>query len=739
MGLKKEISSQRNSAQFKANFPTQFRAAAFAPATYNKDTRTIDVVWTTGDSVPRQSADIGEFSERLCMDASACRLSRLNSGAPVLNSHASFDLSNVIGVVERAWISGDEGHATIRFSDREDVKSIVADVSAGILRNISIGYAVYKYERAEGDDEGKPVYNATDWEPFEISFVPIPADARAQVRASDKKNECIFFGSRSAERDVKMLKAKLKELVLKLLLARGVKVSKRGEKEVEAAAASAAAAAAEVVSGDVSESQAEKIAKSVMEAVLQSLSAGERAGDGDEERAEDEDEDKEDECSRTMQRGIEAERKRQVDIRQAAALLPQELRGGMESHLIDSGASVESARKEVLSALVKAQATINGNVRVSSGDDARDKWLAGATNWLLLKSGMAPKLGDAAKNLHAGGFRGMRLMDLARNYLERAGVRTNGMDVMSLAGHAFQHRWGMNTTSDFAVLLENTMHKMLLAEFAVTPDTWQNFCAVGSVSDFRDHNRYRMGSFGVLEELSDAGEYKNKNIPDGMKEKIRAKTKGNIVAISRQTIINDDMGAFSQLMMMLGRAAKLSVEVDVYAALALNGGMGPLLQDGKPIFHTDHANISSNSILSVEGLDNDRVQMAKQKDPSGNKILDLRPEILLVPVELGGNARVLNEAQYDPDTPNRLQKPNMVNGLFKNIVDTARLTGTRRYIFANASSAPVLEVAFLDGQREPVLETKDGWRQDGAELRVRYDYAVGGIGWHGAVTNAGTA
>jgi len=46
-------------------------------------------------------------------------------------------------------------------------------------------------------------------------------------------------------------------------------------------------------------------------------------------------------------------------------------------------------------------------------------------------------------------------------------------------------------------------------------------------------------------------------------------------------------------------------------------------------------------------------------------------------------------------------------------------------------------VAFLDGQTEPVLETKDGWDVDGAEMKVRLDYAVGAVDWRGAVTNAG--
>jgi hypothetical protein len=111
--------------------------------------------------------------------------------------------------------------------------------------------------------------------------------------------------------------------------------------------------------------------------------------------------------------------------------------------------------------------------------------------------------------------------------------------------------------------------------------------------------------------------------------------------------------------------------------------------------------------------------------------------VLLVPIGLGGTARSINDAQYDPDTANKLQKPNVVNGLFRDIVDTPRLTGTRRYSFADATEAPVLEVAFLDGRQEPYLEVQDGFDVDGARYKVRLDYGVAAVDYRGAVTNAG--
>ena len=415
--------------------------------------------------------------------------------------------------------------------------------------------------------------------------------------------------------------------------------------------------------------------------------------------------------------------------------------------MVKRGLTLDAARAEVFAKLAAADAQApptDNTLRVEMGADARDKFLRGAMHWLLVKGGSAAAVARAdnptTPNVAAidpGEFRGMTLLDLARECLRRANITTRGLDKMRLVSEAFMRRDITQSTSDFATLLENTMHKVLQAAYGTTPDTWSKWCARGTVSDFRAHNRYRMGSFGALDAVAENGEFKNKAISDAEKGSITATTKGNIINVSRQMIINDDMGAFTRLLTMLGRAAALSVEVDVYAQILLNSGLGPTQSDGQPLFHANRSNVGSGAAISVVSIDADRVIMASQKDPWGNEYLDLRPHCLVVPIALGGTARVLNDAQYDPDTSNKLQMPNRVRGLFKYVIDTPRLTGTRRYMFADPAIAPTCEVAFLEGQSSPVLETQDGWRVDGAEMKVRFDYGVAFIDWRGAVTNAG--
>lgn len=395
----------------------------------------------------------------------------------------------------------------------------------------------------------------------------------------------------------------------------------------------------------------------------------------------------------------------------------------------DTSCTVEQANAKLLAHL-GSQATPIAAGHVTTVEDETDKLRAAGVAALMVRAGVAD---DKMRADNAGNpVRGYKLLDFARAALARAGVKADGMDQMQIVASAFTQ-----STSDFPVLLENAMHKTLQQAYRLAPDTWSRFCHVGTVSDFRAHPRYRLGSLGVLDSLNELGEFKNKTIPDGEKGSITADTKGNIINISRKVIINDDLGAFIGLAQMLGRAARRTIEVDVYALLALNSGLGPAMEDGKTLFHADHGNIGSGSALAVAGIEADRVLMASQKDVSGNDYLDLRPHCLLVPIGLGGTARVINNAEYDPDTANKLQMPNKVRGLFSDIVDTPRLAGTRRYLFADHMDAPVIEVAFLDGAQEPVLEQMAGWTVDGTQHKARLDFGVAAIDYRGAVTNAG--
>lgn len=157
--------------------------------TFNKEQRTIEVVFATETPVKRYSWRLdGYFNEVLEVTTNAMNTERLDTGSvPVLDSHNRWDLSSQIGVVEKAWIDEEkrEARALLRLSGREDIEGIIKDIEEGIIRNISVGYSVEEYTV----DKEKELheYRATKWTPTEISFVTVPADHKSGTRSQDKE------------------------------------------------------------------------------------------------------------------------------------------------------------------------------------------------------------------------------------------------------------------------------------------------------------------------------------------------------------------------------------------------------------------------------------------------------------------------------------------------------------------------------------------------------------------------
>jgi len=173
--------------------PLDLRAAV---GSVNTEKRTATLTWSTGADVIRYDWETGrKFIERLSMEARHIRMGRLKSGAaPLLDSHSAYSISHQIGVVERADLAASEGTADVRFSARAEVdEGVWRDVRDGIVRNVSVGYRVHRFEELSERKDGLPVRLAVDWEPYEVSMVSMGADAGARVRSSKdvETNPCV--------------------------------------------------------------------------------------------------------------------------------------------------------------------------------------------------------------------------------------------------------------------------------------------------------------------------------------------------------------------------------------------------------------------------------------------------------------------------------------------------------------------------------------------------------------------
>jgi hypothetical protein len=163
--------------------------AQLTPTSANDEDRTIDIVWSVGSEVRRYDWRSDEdYLETLSMDPKHVRLGRLNDGGPVLDTHSRWSVRDILGsiVPGTAKVDGKQGTAKVRFSMRDDVTPIWTDVKTGIVRSVSVGYQVHKWERTPATDKTIAKRMAVDWEPHEVSMVPIPADAAAGTRSADE-------------------------------------------------------------------------------------------------------------------------------------------------------------------------------------------------------------------------------------------------------------------------------------------------------------------------------------------------------------------------------------------------------------------------------------------------------------------------------------------------------------------------------------------------------------------------
>jgi len=165
--------------------PPLQRTALVRADSFDEEANTIEVVFTTGATVRRVSWREGEFDEELIVTPEAVRMDRLNAGAPFLDTHDGYSLGGVIGSVVpgTARVADGQGLATIRLSRRAETEGVVGDIRDGIINNVSVGYRTHRVEIEERDGS-VPLHRAIDWEPYEISAVPIPADPGAQIRSA---------------------------------------------------------------------------------------------------------------------------------------------------------------------------------------------------------------------------------------------------------------------------------------------------------------------------------------------------------------------------------------------------------------------------------------------------------------------------------------------------------------------------------------------------------------------------
>ncbi len=685
------------------DLPLQCREADVVPRTINEEDRSFEAIFTTTAGVRRVDYWTGKpYIEVLSMDPAAVRLTRLNAGASLLNSHSAWSVDDILGatVPGSAELRRTSLIGRVRISRRPAVDGLWQDVRDGIVRQVSIGYRIYRFIETPGKTEdAPPTRTAVDWEPYEVSLVPIAADAAARVRQSGADGTPC-------------------EIVVRAATA--VAVEDPPQTQTPAAPAN---------------KETSMKANEPSETIIEHEPAATKPAPAPTEPTEGE-------------RAAKIERERCKGITDAcrAARLPQ----SFADKLRDDGVDLSTARAMVLAELEKRADPYPGappqtpaGSTIVGGDDPIVHKRRGIEKALLHrvapditttkdgKTVLAFPLDDEARE-----YRGLSLMDMAEIFLRSRGIRVTGMSKSERALAALSMRDGMHATADFPLLLADVANKVLRAAYEAAPQTWLPLAKQISLSDFKASKQLQVGDAPGLLEVLEHGEFTSGTITEA-REQVSLKTYGRIFAITRQALINDDTNAFADVPASFGRAAR-TLESDLaWAQITSN----PLMGDGVALFIAAHGNLSPfGQTLTLGHLGDGRTAMRLQKGIDGVTPLNLTPQYLIVPAALETTGDQLVTA-ITPAIATLVANPFGPNGRTPlTLIVESRLDANSDkawYMACPASQAPVLFYATLDGQAGPQVEQQLGFDIDGLKIKCRLDVGFKAADWRAIYKDTG--
>jgi hypothetical protein len=321
---------------------------------------------------------------------------------------------------------------------------------------------------------------------------------------------------------------------------------------------------------------------------------------------------------------------------------------------------------------------------------------------------------------------GLTIPELARECLNRAGVTALGLGADSLITRA------LHTTSDFALILGDTVNRTLRDAYQAAPSGIRQLARQTTAADFRKKSRLMLDASGfALEKVNEHGEFKSGTLAEAG-ESYKVDSYGKIFGITRQALVNDDLGAFSDLTRRLGQAAAAFESQFLVDLLIAQSGLGPDMSDETPLFDSDHGNVSATGAAPDDTtLTAARLAMRKQTGPGGG-LISVTPAYVLIPPDMEtATEKVLTAIQATSISD--------VNPFARlTLIVEPRLADAKRwYVVADPAQIDGLEYAYLAGAPGPQTESRAGFEVDGVQVKVRLDYGAGFVDWRGWFSNAG--
>jgi hypothetical protein len=643
---------------------------------------------------------------------------------PLLSAHDSYNNGSVLGRATNFRIENIDGQsvnvATLYFDDDDDSLAIFRKIESGSLTDVSVGYeSVAATRLSDGASETfgamtveGPAVVLSAWELREVSVVPIGADTGSTIRGEETERIDVQEDEEMARNRTGVGSGGARSADGGATPGPATNQTTNNQPAAPAApAAPATPTTAPVVDVDAIRAQ---------------------------ERAD--------------------ERARIAEIRAAGRAL------SIDDAEIESALDSDDSADAIRARWVENFGTRNAPVaatanRVDVTRDAGEHFARAAELGLSIRMGGRIPEGESRDVAgHARELGRVGLAQLASMCLSNAGdpaaSRLAWMGPEEVFQRAFESRDGgrysserAHTSSDFPVLLANSMNKRLQDAYTEERVTYPMLSRAVPRNDFKALSVGRLSEAPELRVVNEGGEIAGGSLFE-QGESYSIKTFARKLTVTRQMLINDDLGAFSRLATMYGSAARRTLNRQFWALIKKN----PTMSDGTALFASGHGNLAASGAVPSETTFSAMftamgTQTGLQSEGETPASLNIEPRYVAIPHQLRPTVTKLLGSIQPATVSNVI--PDYIMGLTPLVDNELTQAATYNneavsgsnaawYGFADPNTVDGIELGLLNGRDAPTLyETENAGDILGMSLVAYIDFGFAAIDWRAVYKNAG--
>ena len=395
----------------------------------------------------------------------------------------------------------------------------------------------------------------------------------------------------------------------------------------------------------------------------------------------------------------------------------------MVRNAIDQGTALDTFRRAALDTIAQRseQTRISG---ISVGASADDPEVTRAVLREALSARMAESSGTRVQpSERARSYMGHSLVEMAAVSIGRSAMPRTARDRMEVLERAF------HSTSDFPIIFSGALNSRLEAAYTTAQPVYRQIARRADFMDFRPHDVLRVGDFPMLQKVTEAGEIKFGSFGE-KKETVLVAPYAIQFALTRQMLVNDNLGAIDQILAGQGTTVALFEEITFFS---MKGTTGPTMkEDNTVMFHANHANLAgAGTGIDVAALSAGRAALRKQKRLDKNP-MNIAPRILLVGPDKETEAQLIT-AQV---TPTQASNVNPFSGTLETVV-ASMIAGNAWELYSDLSFGANWQWGLLDGYTAPRLRIEEPFGVSGVGISLEHDFGCGAIDYRFGYRNPG--